>query len=105
MSEMIYRAKILNLRVDTVELENGRTARFEVVEHGDSIGVLPVTDAGTALLVKQYRHAIGETLLEIVAGNADAGENHEQAALRELSEEVGHRAREIVPLGGIYLCP
>jgi ADP-ribose diphosphatase len=105
MSETIYRGKILNLRLDTVELENGRTARFEVVEHGDSIGVLPVTDAGTALLVRQYRHAIGETLLEIVAGNVDSGESFEQAALRELMEEVGHRAREIVPLGGFYLCP
>jgi ADP-ribose pyrophosphatase len=105
MSELIYRGKILNLRVDTVELEPGKTARFEVVEHGDSIGVLPVTDAGTALLVRQYRHSIGETLLEIVAGNVDPGEELERAALRELSEEVGHRAREMVPLGGIYLCP
>jgi ADP-ribose pyrophosphatase len=67
--------------------------------------VLPVTEAGTALLVRQYRHAIREPLLEIVAGNVDPGEAPEQAAQREMMEEVGQRAREIVPLGGIYLCP
>jgi ADP-ribose pyrophosphatase len=105
VSETIYQGKILNLRLDTVTLENGNTARFEVVEHGDSIGVLPLTEAGKALLVRQYRHATGETLLEIVAGNVDPGESFEDAAQRELAEEVGHRAGEIIPLGGFYLCP
>jgi ADP-ribose diphosphatase len=105
MTENIYQGKILNLRLDTVPLENGKTVRFEVVEHRDSIGVLPLTEDGKALLVRQYRHATKETLLEIVAGNVDPGESFEEAAQRELSEEVGHRAGEIVPLGGFYLCP
>jgi ADP-ribose pyrophosphatase len=105
MSETIYQGKILNLKLEPMHLEDGRTIRLEIVEHGDSVGVLPVTEAGTALLVRQYRHAIRETLLEIVAGSADPGEAPEQAAQREMMEEVGERARQIVPLGGIYLCP
>jgi ADP-ribose pyrophosphatase len=105
MSETIYQGKILNLRLDPLELEDGRTIRLEIVEHRDSVGVLSVTERDTALLVRQYRHATGETLLEIVAGNVDGAEAPATAAQRELAEEVGHRAREIVPLGGIYLCP
>lgn len=105
MSETIYQGKILNLMLEPFQLPDGRTIRLEIVEHGDSVGMLPVTEAGTALLVRQYRHATRETLLEIVAGNVDAGEAPEQAAQREMMEEVGQRAREIVPLGGIYLCP
>lgn len=105
MSETIYRGKILNLKLEPLPLPDGRTIRLEIVEHGDSVGVLAVTAAGTALLVRQYRHATRETLLEIVAGNVDPGEAPEQAAQREMMEEVGQRAREIVPLGGLYLCP
>jgi ADP-ribose pyrophosphatase len=105
MNETIYRGKILNLRLDTLHLEDGRTIRLEVVEHAESIGVLVLKDEQTALLVRQYRHAIGETLLEIVAGSLDEGEAAEVAAQRELAEETGYRAREMVPLGGFYLCP
>lgn len=105
MSEIVYRGKILNLRLDTLQLEDGRTIRLEVVEHAESIGVLPLKDNQTALLVRQYRHAVGESLLEIVAGSLDPGEDAEAAAQRELAEEVGYRAREIIPLGGFYLCP
>jgi ADP-ribose pyrophosphatase len=105
MSEYVYRGKILNLRLDPLQIEDGRTIRLEIVEHGDSIGVLPVTEEGEALLVRQYRHPTGETLLEIVAGNVDPGETPDDSVQRELAEEVGHRANDIIPLGGIYLCP
>jgi 8-oxo-dGTP pyrophosphatase MutT (NUDIX family) len=105
MSDTIYQGKILNLRLDTLHLEDGRTIRLEVVEHTESIGVLALKDERTAILVRQYRQAIGETLLEIVAGSLDEGEAAEAAAQRELAEETGYRAREIVPLGGLYLCP
>jgi ADP-ribose pyrophosphatase len=105
MTETIYRGKILNLRLDTLQLEDGRTVRLEIVEHAESIGVLPLKDDRTALLIRQYRHAIGETLLEIVAGSLDPDEAAEAAAQRELAEEIGFRAEEIIPLGGLYLCP
>ena len=105
MSETIYRGKVINLRLDTIPLEDGRTVRLEIVEHAESIGVLALKDERTALLVRQYRHSAGETLREIVAGSLDLGEAPGEAAQRELAEEIGYRAREIIPLGGFYLCP
>jgi ADP-ribose pyrophosphatase len=105
MSETIYRGKVINLRLDPIQLEDGRTVKLEVVEHAESIGVLALKDERTALLVRQYRHSTGETLREIVAGSLDPGEAPEQAAERELAEEIGCRAQEMIPLGGFYLCP
>jgi ADP-ribose pyrophosphatase len=105
MSEIIYQGKVINLRLDPVQLEDGRTVKLEIVEHAPSIGVLALKDERTALLVRQYRHSAGETLREIVAGSLDAGEAPEAAAQRELAEEIGYRAQEMIPLGGFYLCP
>ncbi|WP_243094570.1 NUDIX hydrolase [Thermus thalpophilus] len=60
--------------------------------------VLPVTARTTALLVRQYRHPTGKFLLEVPAGKVDPGETPEEAARRELLEEVGARAKEVIPL-------
>ncbi|AEV16305.1 MAG: NUDIX hydrolase [Thermus sp.] len=60
--------------------------------------VLPITPRATALLVRQYRHPTGKFLLEIPAGKVDPGETPEEAARRELLEEVGARAAEVLPL-------
>jgi ADP-ribose pyrophosphatase len=76
-----------------------------VVEHASSIGVIPLQADGTVLLVRQYRHPTGEALLEIPAGSFDAGESAEECAQRELAEETGYRAEEMVALGGFYLAP
>jgi ADP-ribose pyrophosphatase len=105
MSEIIYRGKVVTLRLDSAPLENGKTVNLEVVEHAPSIGVLALKDERTALLVRQYRHSAGESLLEIVAGSLDPGEAPETAAQRELAEETGFRAGQMIPLGGFYLCP
>lgn len=105
MSETIYRGKVLSLRLDPVPLADGRTVKLEIVEHAPSVGVLALKDDQTALLVRQYRHSAGEALLEIVAGSLDPGEAPEAAAQRELAEEIGYRANEMIPLGGFYLCP
>jgi len=90
MSETIYRGKILNLRLDTLRLEDGRTIRLEIVEHAASIGVLALKDEQTALLVRQHRHAIGETLWRSWPGAwTRRGGRHRRTA--RVGEETGYR--------------
>lgn len=104
-SQMVYQGRIVNLRVDTVRMSNGVQARREIVEHGDSVCVVPVDDRGNVLLVRQYRKPARETLLEVPAGGVDPGEAPEQAAHRELKEETGYSARHMQHLASFWTSP
>ena len=90
-SEYIYQGRVVKLRIDTVETPDGRTVKREVVEHKGAVAVVPCLDSNTILLIRQYRQAVGESLLEIPAGTLESGENIESCAARELEEEVGYR--------------
>ena len=102
----IYEGDRVSLRVDRVQLD-GRPARErEVVEHKGSVVIVPFTDRGSVLLVRQWRHAVGKELLEAPAGTRDVdGETPEQTALRELQEETGHIAGKLEPLPGFWVGP
>ena len=98
-SKRIYERKIVNLRVDTVLLPNGREALREVIEHVGAVCVVPVMPDGTTYMVRQYRYPFGEAVLEIPAGKLDAGEQPVDAANRELEEEIGMKASELIYMG------
>jgi ADP-ribose pyrophosphatase len=100
-----YQGRIVQVRVDEVRREDGRAMLLEVVEHAPSVGIVPLRDDGQVVLIRQYRHATGESLLEIPAGSVDPGETGAECAQRELAEEIGCRAGTIERLGGFYLCP
>ena len=84
-----YKGNIVSVRVDKVEVADGVFAVREVVEHVPAVCVLPMDSEGNVYLVRQYRHPIGDELLEAPAGCMEAGETPEEAALRELREETG----------------
>jgi len=87
------------LRIDTVRMPDGSSARREVADHLHAVAVVPVTDDDQVVLLKQYRHPLGRYLLEIPAGVLDVeGEPLETAARRELAEETEHEARTLTPL-------
>jgi len=88
-SERIYDGKIINLRKDLVELENGNNASREIVEHSGGVGILAVDSDGQILMVRQYRCGVGRMSLEIPAGKLNLGENPEECGRRELEEETG----------------
>jgi ADP-ribose pyrophosphatase len=101
-SELIYKGKIIDLRRDTAELENGASALREVVVHSGGVCVVPLTGDGEVIMVKQFRYPFGEVLLEIPAGKLEPGEEHRAAGLRELREETGALCEHFEYLGVIY---
>lgn len=103
-SRRLFEGRIVNLRVDTVELQKGRRATREVVEHGEVVAMVPL-EGEDVLLVRQYRLPTEEVLLEVPAGGVDEGESAEEAAQRELGEECGRRAGRLERLGGFYVSP
>jgi ADP-ribose pyrophosphatase len=104
-SRRIHEGRIVRLREDTVELEDGRTALREVVEHDDVVGIVPLDSEGNVILVRQFRLPANEVLLEIPAGGVDMGESAEEAAQRELQEETGYRAAQLDRLAGFFVSP
>jgi ADP-ribose pyrophosphatase len=101
-SQIVCRGRILALEVQDVRLENGREALREIVRHGPAVAVLARRPDGRFVFVRQYRKPVEQELIEVVAGNRNAGEDAAACALRELKEETGYRAARMVPLGHIY---
>ena len=101
----IFAGKILKLRVDTVKLPNGREATREVIEHAPAVAIVPITDDGQVVFVRQYRYPVGEVLLEVPAGKLDDGELPHECASRELEEETGFTARSMEEVGAFYTTP
>jgi ADP-ribose pyrophosphatase len=104
-SKSVYQGRIVQLRVDRVEEPGGVVAEREVVEHRGSVVVFPILPDGRVLLVRQYRHAVGQCLWELVAGGIEKGETPRRAAARELREETGYRAGQLKTLFAFYPSP
>ena len=101
-SELIFDGKVLHLYRDDIYLPDGSEGFREYCKHVGAVCVVPVTDEGEVICVRQYRYAIGQELLEIPAGKIDPGETPEQCAARELVEETGYRAGKLTELGVVY---
>lgn len=104
-SERKFQGKLINLRLDTQVLEDGKTFTREVVEHRGAVGIIPVLDDGSVVMVRQFRPAVGEELLEIVAGTLEEGENPDECAVRELAEETGLKAERMECVLFAWLAP
>lgn len=102
-SKYIYKGKILNLRVDQVQLENGRTSSREIIEHNGAVAIVAV-DGEDLIMVRQYRKAIEGELLEIPAGKLE-DEDPLECAKRELKEETGYSADEWQYVCDFYSTP
>ena len=101
----IFQGRIIDVRVDTVRLLNGRESTREIVDHAPTICVVPVDGDGNVLMVRQFRKPTNSFLLEIPAGGIEPGEAPEVAARRELQEEIGYTAGTLSPLTAFWLAP
>lgn len=104
-SDKLYEGKILNLRVDTVELPDKKYSKREIVEHPGSVAVIPITEDDSIVLVKQYRKAVEKFLLEIPAGKLEINEEPRVTAIRELREETGYSTEKMEYLMEFYSSP
>ena len=100
-----YSGRVVEVVTDYVSLPDGGTSFREVIRHPGGVGVLPVDSEGNAWLVRQYRYCFAKELLEIPAGKLEPGEEHRPAAIRELGEETGLTAGELIYLGASYSSP
>lgn len=94
----IWHGRAVNFDVDTVRLPNGKLATREFLAHPGAVGVVPFLDRDTIVLVRQYRHAVGEVTLELPAGKIDPRESVLSCIKRELAEETGYTAAKFAPL-------
>lgn len=104
-SRHVYAGRLFDLKVEEIEFANGVQAQRETIRHPGAVGMVAVDNDGNIILVTQYRHAAGERMLEIPAGTLEGGEDPDQAAIRELQEEIGYRPGRIEPIGGFYVAP
>lgn len=103
-SDKIYEGKILNLRLDSVELPDRKYSKREIVEHVDSAAIVLVKD-GKLLLIKHYRNTVDDVIYEVPAGMVEAGETPIDAAKRELEEETGFIGSDVELIYSLYSSP
>lgn len=104
-SETLLQGRVFRIRRDTLKTPDGRETKFEIIEHGGSVIVVPVDESGDMYFVRQYRHAAGKYLLELPAGTRDGDEPYEACAAREIREETGMQAGKLQKVGEFFLAP
>ena len=101
----IWQGSVGRFGEEDIRLPDGRSFTLGILKHPGACAVVPLLPDGRVVLLRQYRHAVRETLWEIPAGKLDPGEALEVCALRELREETGYAAGELLPLGCICVTP
>jgi ADP-ribose pyrophosphatase len=103
--ESLHKGRAFDIRRDWMKTPDGHETKFDIIEHGGSVVLVPLDSDGNLLFVRQYRHAAGMDLLELPAGTLDEGEAPEVCAAREIREETGFAAGKLEKIGEFYLAP
>ena len=104
-SETLLQGRAFKVKRDYLKTPNGDETKLEIIEHGGSVVLVPVDDDGNLLLVRQYRHAAAQDLLELPAGTRNGDEPFEACAAREIREETGMEAGKLQKVGDFFLAP
>lgn len=100
--DLIYNGSIIDYYKDTIQVPNGNVVKWDFIGHKGAAAIVPVTEDGKILIVRQYRNALDRYTLEIPAGGLNPGEDTKVAATRELEEETGYKSDDISFLVSIY---
>ena len=98
----IFKGKVFTVHVDDIELPDGSKSFREIVEHSGGVCVAAITDDDEMFFVRQFRYPYKRVLLELPAGKLEKGEDPLEAGKRELQEECGVTADEIISMGTVY---
>jgi ADP-ribose pyrophosphatase len=101
----IFQGRIFTVNVESITLPGGHTLDAEVIRHPGSVVLVPVTNHGEIVLVRQYRHAIGRRAWELPAGSLHDGENPRSAAMRECHEEINLVPAAVEAIGSFFPTP
>jgi ADP-ribose pyrophosphatase len=101
----IYQGRVFSVQSETITLPKGLEMKVDVVRHPGSVVIVPVTDEGAIILVRQYRPAIGKWAWEVPAGTLKDGEDPREAAVRECHEEIGLIPGRLENLGSFFPTP
>ena len=105
-STLIFDGKVLHVYKDDINLPDGGASMREYCKHNGAVAVVPLTKEGEVVCVRQYRYALDCVTLEIPAGKFDfIGEDHREAALRELREETGYTPGILTDIGPLATSP
>jgi ADP-ribose pyrophosphatase len=104
-TKRIFKGKLLGLREDTVKLPSGRKSTREIVEHPGAVAIIAVTKDIELVMVRQFRKAVDDILLEVPAGVPKKGESGKECARRELEEETGFHAKKVRKIWEGYASP
>lgn len=103
--ETVFKGAKFRLERHDVPTRDGKPRRYDLIVHPGSAVVLPILDDGRVLLIRNYRFAVDQDLLELPAGTLDPPETPLACARRELAEETGYQARRLDPLLSFYSTP
>ncbi len=101
----VYEGRVFTVQIETVPLPAGGELEAEIIRHPGSVVIIPITDTGEVILVRQYRPAIGRWVWELAAGSLEPGEDPALAAARECQEEIGLIPGRLDKLGAFYPTP
>lgn len=104
-STPIYEGRVVNLHLQTVKLPNGEQSKREIIKHSGAAAVVPLLPDGQVILIRQFRKPFDKVIWEIPAGTLEKDEDPQNAAHRELQEEIGYAPEDLIKLGGISVAP
>lgn len=104
-SSVVHRGHVITLFHEIIHVEGQPPRKWDIIRHPGAVVIIPVTEKEEILLVKQWRRAAQEIILELPAGGLEPGESPSVCAQRELQEETGFKANRLISLGGFYSAP
>ena len=104
-NDIIFTGRVFTLKVDEIEYDSANKGIREVAIHPGGAVILALKDDGKIIFVKQFRYPLNKTIIELPAGKLEKGEDPLVCATRELTEETGYKAKEIIKLGTICSSP